>query len=92
MSGIEIPTESPHEAYERGKREEREECAKLADSYAEENLRMAQDTIILDPCLSGGPFTPGNIEKSKKQMINGCIHSSMYHAADNIAVAIRTRS
>lgn len=87
-----IPTESPHEAYERGRREERDACAMVADSYADENIRMAQDTIILDPCLSGGPFTPANMEASRRHQIDGCIHSSMFHAAQNIAAAIRLRS
>lgn len=66
-----------------------EECAKIADAYAEENLRMAGDSVILDPCLGGHGFSPENIEESKKQMVNGCIHSSMYHAATNVAEAIR---
>lgn len=34
-SGIEIPTESLHDAYERGKREERERCAQIAVSFGE---------------------------------------------------------
>ena len=66
-----------------------EEAARVADAYAEENRLMAQDTILLDPILSGGPLTAENIAATKDMAVTGCIHSSMYHAAQNIAAAIR---
>ena len=68
---------------------ERERCAKVADLYAETNREAAGDTILHDPVLRGKGFTPEDVAKSEEMMIDGCIHSSMYHAAKNIAVAIR---
>lgn len=66
-----------------------EAAAKIADAYAEENQRMAADTIMLDPVLAGRPVTPEAIRAAKDLMVEGCIHSSMFHAAQNIAAAIR---
>lgn len=66
-----------------------EQAAKVADDYAEENRRMAEDTIMLDPVLAGRPLTSVNLSRSKSMMIDGCIHSSMMHAAQNIAETIR---
>lgn len=70
---------------------EAEACAQIADAYADENLRMAGDTILLDPMLNGSPATPANVARSRNMTIDGCIYSSMYHAAKNIAAAIRER-
>lgn len=64
------------------------EAAEVARAYAETNLEMAGDSVLADPILHGGPFTPDNIKKSEGLQIDGCIHSSMYHAANNIAEAI----
>ena len=69
-----------------------EEAARVADAYADENQRMAADTILIDPVLSGGPITTEAASRSKNLMVDGCIHSSMYHAAQNIAAAIRKLS
>jgi len=66
-----------------------EAAAKVADAFAEENQRMATDTIMLDPMLNGEPVTSDAVRASKDLMIEGCIHSSMFHAAQNIATAIR---
>lgn len=70
---------------------EREACAAIADAYAEENLAMATDTILADPVVSGRDRSEAGFAKAKDLMIEGCIHSSMYHAAKNIAEAIRKR-
>lgn len=70
----------------------RDAAAQVADMYAEENIEMAGDSVLTDPCLSGKGFTPENIKTSESRMIDGCIHSSMYHAATNIAAAIRALS
>lgn len=69
-----------------------EACARIADAYAAENIAMANDTILLDPVLSGKGLSPQNIAASEDQCIKGCIHSSMHHAAKNIAGAIRALS
>lgn len=68
---------------------ERERCAKVADAYAEENITMSGDSVLHDPLLHGGPWTPENIKKSEGLTIDGTIHSAMFHAAQNIAAAIR---
>lgn len=73
-------------------REMRERCAKVADLYAETNLEAAGDTIFLDPILRGKGFSAENMATSDQLTIDGCIHSSMHHAAKNIAAAIRALS
>lgn len=87
-----------HEAYERGRRDEREACAALADAFADENLRMAQDTILIDPVLAAhrqgtklASLAEADWNRAKDLMVEGCVHSSMFHAAQNIAQAIRGR-
>jgi hypothetical protein len=67
---------------------ETERCARIADAYAEENSRMAGDTILLSPAFHG-VWTKESMEKEGELQIDGCIHSSMFHAAQNIAAAIR---
>lgn len=86
------------EAYERGRKDEREACAALADAFADENIRMAQDTIMIDPVLSAhrsgikmATLSESDWQKAKDLMVEGCIYSSMFHAAQNIAQAIRSR-
>lgn len=86
------------ESYEQGRRDEREACAALADAFADENLRMAQDTIMVDPVLSAyrrgaklATLTEADWRKAGDLIEDGCIHSSMFHAAQNIAQAIRSR-
>ena len=76
-------------AYEAGKAEERERCVALADDYATVNREIASDTILLDPVLRGRGLTPENVAEYERQQINGTIHSAMFHAAQNIAAAIR---
>ena len=66
-----------------------EAAAKLADAYAEENQRMAADTIMLDPILRGGKPTAEFLSRSKNLIIDGHMYTSMFHAAQNIAEAIR---
>jgi DNA repair exonuclease SbcCD ATPase subunit len=70
---------------------EREACAKIADAYAEENLRLADDTIRHDRFITGEERTPETFAKSEVLAIEGCTHSAMYHAALNIAAAVRAR-
>ena len=66
-----------------------EEAARVADMFADENIAMAQDTILLDPCLRDRDFSTTAVARHEDLTIKGCVHSSMYHAAKNIAAAIR---
>lgn len=76
---------------------EREACAKVADEYAEENFRMANDTIMIDPILTAHrknrPYirTAQTDELSEKCQIDGAMHSSSAHTAQHVAAAIRRR-
>jgi hypothetical protein len=73
---------------------EHEACAAIADAYASENITMAHDTVIFDPVLSGkngDHLTRSDFKKSEELAISGTIHSSMFHAAQNVAAAIRAR-
>jgi hypothetical protein len=67
-----------------------EEAAKFAEFYAEERMRQAEDTIFLDPVLSGASRTRADFEKAKDLMVEGCIHSAAYHAAMHIAEHLRS--
>lgn len=79
------------EGVAQGRREAIEECARLADLFADENFRMATDTILRDPVLRGDRSAAAVMISEEEQMA-GCIHSSMAHAAQNIAAAIRRKS
>lgn len=72
--------------------QERERCALIADAYADENIRMAGDTVLLDPVLhtpKGHKLTAKDFAKSEELVVSGAVHSAMFHAAQNIAAAIR---
>ena len=93
LAGSEIVREMVAEAV----KAEREACAKLADEYAEENFRMATDTIMIDPILTAHrkkrPYirTAQTDELSEKCQIDGAMHSSSAHTAQHVAAAIRAR-
>lgn len=72
-----------------GRREGVEAAAKVADLYADVNIEQAGDTILLDPCLNGDGFTPENLRASESLIVDGCVHASRFHAAQDIASAIR---
>lgn len=72
-------------------------AAELAELYADENIRMTHDTILLDPILSA---------RGRKEILNGAQlaeaekvseqltmdahgHSNRYHAGKDIAAMIR---
>lgn len=78
---------TPHAQLSNARAEAIERCAEIADAYAEENLRMAGDTVLHDPAFKPGPK---DWAKSKDLMMQGCIHSAMFHASQNIASAIRS--
>lgn len=71
---------------------ERERCAAIADAYAEVNWASVTDSILLDPVLSNKgerALTKEDWERAQGMAVDATIHSSMYHAATNIAAAIR---
>ncbi|NTZ90444.1 hypothetical protein FCH38_07060 [Agrobacterium tumefaciens] len=80
--------------YQRGFSAGLKQAAEIADAFAEENFSMAHDTIMLDPVIGrrGETVTAADFEKSESLMIDGCVHSSMAHASQNIAEAIRTKA
>lgn len=68
------------------------EAARIAGAYADENRAMAQDAILLDPVMSskrGDVLSLTDWQKSEELVVQGCVHSSMFHAAQNIAENIR---
>ena len=68
-----------------------EEAARIADFYAEENFRLAQDTILIDPVLRNRDLSPGALAISDRLQSDGHMHASMAHAAQHIAAAIREK-
>ena len=64
------------------------EAAALARFYAEENILLAGDTVLLDPCLRGEGFSAENMARSAKLQIDGCVHSAAYHAGMHIEANI----
>jgi hypothetical protein len=68
-----------------------EDAAAIADFYATENFRLASDTVLTDPILSGEDrVSDAAWRKSETLMMDGHMHTSMAHAAQNIAEAIRS--
>ncbi|WP_374649011.1 hypothetical protein [Rhizorhabdus sp.] len=63
-------------------------AAAAARFYADENLTLAGDSVLLDPVLSGKGLTPENIAQSEKLQIAGAIHSAAYHAGKHIEANI----
>ncbi|RSC31231.1 hypothetical protein EGT36_21400 [Agrobacterium sp. FDAARGOS_525] len=80
--------------YKRGIVNGLKQAAEIADAFADENFSMAHDTIMLDPVIGrrGETLTKADFEKSESLIIDGCVHSSMAHAAQNIAEAIRSKA
>lgn len=81
------------QAFERGMRR----AAEIAELFADENMRMADDTIRLDPILnrekralitSPDQFTQA-AKVSEDLEYDGFMYASRSHAAKDIAEAIR---
>lgn len=72
-------------------------AAEIADLYADENMRMAGDTVRADPILNqhrraeikNAYQLEAAAAMSQQLGIDGCIYSSRAHAAQDIAAAIR---
>ncbi|MET3527250.1 hypothetical protein ABID41_002368 [Phenylobacterium koreense] len=65
------------------------EAADYAEFYAEERMRLCQDSILHDPVLRGTARTRADFAKSKDLQIDGTINSAAYHAALDIARHLR---
>ena len=65
------------------------EAADYAEFYANERMRLANDSILHDPILSGEIFTPANMAKSRECQLDGTINSAAYHAGMQIAEHLR---
>lgn len=65
-----------------------EAAAAIADMYEMENFRLATDSILTDPVLRYDR-SPEAFAISERLQSDGLIHSSVAHAARNIAAAIR---
>lgn len=72
-----------------GRAEAIEQAAKVCDLYADVNIEAAGDTILLDPILNGESFSVANLRVTEGLIVDGCIHSSKFHAAQDIAANIR---
>jgi hypothetical protein len=78
-------------------REGLQRAAEIAELYADENMRMAGDTVKADPILNAKRRSEiTNVYQleaahamSQQLEIDGCIYSSRSHAAADIAEAIR---
>ena len=68
-----------------------EDAAKIADMWAEENFRLAGDTILHDPVLSGRDRSQSGFIASQDFQRDGFGHASRAHTAQDIATAIRER-
>ncbi|MGP4691634.1 hypothetical protein [Agrobacterium cavarae] len=83
--------------YQRGIAAGMKQAAEIANAFEEENFSMCYDSILFDPvmskCARGDrqQLTLEDINKSEAMQIDGTIHSSMAHAAQNIAKAIREK-
>lgn len=65
-----------------------QEAAAYAEFYANERMRLCQDTILHDPVLAG-ERSPEAFAASKSMQIDGAINSSAFHAGMDIATALR---
>lgn len=69
---------------------------KVIKEYADENIRMAQDTILLDPVLHPERHKPMTIDErfnlAEKFCIDGAIHSAKFHAACEILALLGIRN
>ncbi|QQV76496.1 hypothetical protein H5J25_13685 [Sphingomonas aliaeris] len=74
--------------FERGYRAALADVTALLRLYGDENMAICGDNILLDPLLSGEPFTPENIKRSADHGVSSTIHSAQYHASEHLIVAI----
>jgi hypothetical protein len=56
--------------------------------YGEINMQICGDNILIDPCLRGQGFSPDNIAISDHCSTLSTIHSSKYHACQELIAQI----
>ncbi len=66
-----------------------EAAAKICEDYANANMEICGDNILMDPLLSGKECTEVNINISRDCSIMSTIHSAQYHAGNHMAENIR---
>lgn len=76
------PTEAKMADFERGVRA----VVAICDAWAEENFRMAGDTVLTDPFLRGDR-SEAAWDKSQELQLYGAGHAFAAHASQNIAKA-----
>lgn len=81
-------TEAERRAYNRGL----EEAARIAEFWMQENFRLCNDTILLDPLLNGRS-TPAtlavDLDRSKELGNEGHAYATAGHACKGLAEMIR---
>jgi|GEM_PF-2614262 len=81
-------TEAERRAFNKGL----ETAAKLVDLWAEENIRMCNETILSDPIINGSATRAtlaADIKTSEVLQIQATGHSAVYHAGTKMAKMIR---
>lgn len=81
-------TEAERRAFNKGL----ETAAKLVDLWAEENIRMCNDTILSDPMLNGSvtrATLKDDVMASRVLQIQASGHSAVFHAGTKMAKMIR---
>ena len=78
-------TERERRAYNRGL----EAAACFAELYADENGRMAHDTVMLDPVLQRHDVSPAALADSRRLEDVGAVHLDKRDAGVDLAALIR---
>lgn len=79
-------TERERRAFNRGL----EAAAKLADLFADENIRMCHHTLLADPVLTGKATSKADFQRAQELADEGERHSAMYDAGNIMAGLIRS--
>ena len=77
-------TERERRAYNRGL----EVAARVAELYADENGRMAYDTVMLDPILQRHDVSPAALADSRRLEDAGAVHLGKRDAGMDLAKLI----
>lgn len=74
------------------RREAFDEAARHAEKYGEINFEIVNDNILMDPLLRGKEWSDENVAISRDCSIQSTIHSSKYHACQELAEQLRAMS
>ena len=80
---------TPGDREEAAARKALEAVGDLVRDYGEINMEIFGDGILLDPLLRGGPWTDENVKLSKDCSTMSTIHSSKYHACQELIEQIK---